>query len=252
MASKNNPPLCKSARLNGIAPVVHNLRNHAKHDTRSLNSFHGLPTERCRTKKNSTHNTEKTMREEQRQQIRERLKAENKAKVAAKEAENKAKAAAKEAAATAAKEAAAAAAKEAAAAAILPIGINNLPAILRTPTSSRRGREANTPAGNASDSPESPVKKKKKVEIREVPAASNKKAPALSTKELQQAIRMKLTSELVAKGKSPPVASPEVYYQPPDIPPFPPNVDADDCEDRQDVETERIFDGNSYSLFTSP
>jgi hypothetical protein len=29
-------------------------------------------------------------------------------------------------------------------------------------------------------------------------------------------------------------------------------VDADDCEDRQDVETEKIFDGNSYSLFTSP
>ena len=247
MASKKNPPLRKSARLNGIAPVVHNLHNHANHDTRSLNSFHGLPTERCRTKKNSTHNTEKTMREEQRQQIRERLKAENKAKAAAKEA---AATAAKEAAA-AATEVAAAAAKEAAAAAILPIGINNLPAILRTPTSSRRGREANTPAGNASDSPESPVKKKKKVEIRDVPAASNKKAPAHSTKELQQAIRMKLTSELVAKGKSSPVASPEGYYQPPDIPPFPPNVDADDCEDRQDVETERIFDGNSYYLFTS-
>ena len=38
------------------------------------------------------------------------------------------------------------------------------------------------------------------------------------------------------------VGSPEGYYQPPHILPFSPNVDADDCEDRQDVETERIFD----------
>lgn len=143
------------------------------------------------SKKNATRSTKKmSLLEAQRQPIRQKLQAENKAKKAAREA----------AAATAATAAA---------------GKASSTELFRTP----------------------PTKKKK-------------------LSEQQQLIRTKLTLDLVAKGKRPPVASPEEYYEPPQVPPLPPNMNMDDAhEDRQDVETERDSDadGNDYYLlFETP
>ena len=110
-------------------------------------------------------------------------------------------------------------------------------------TSSLRDRGAKRPAVNGSDSPEFMI----------TPPPAKKKVA--SKKDELQRIKAKVKADREFNGKPPPVASPESPpvasqegYQPPQVPPIPPNAD----EDRQDTDTETIFGGNSYVLFQSP